>query len=123
MAATLWREKFQTNRTPEEYLQVLLEDYIPRQIAERVVATRYSHLNNSFQQKMRLVFASLDRQALLYGFHSIGPSGSSVKHLMEDYFKRIKAEKGGYYEHLLTLDEDLFPNRSWSQALRITYQT
>ena len=111
------------NRTPEEYLQVLLEDHIPRPIAERVTATRYSHLNNSFQNKMRLVFTSPDRSALLYGFHSIGPAGSSVKHLLEDYFKRIKETKGGYYEHLSEIDRELFPNKSWSEALRITYQT
>ena len=111
------------NRTPEEYLQVLLEDHIPRSIAERVTATRYSHLNHSFQNKMRLVFASPDRQTLLYGFHSVGPAGSSVKHLLEDYFEKIKETKGSYYEHLSEMDKELFPNKSWSEALRITYQT
>ena len=111
--------KAPSSRTPEEYLQDLLGDNIPQPIAERVTATLYSGLNNSFQNKMRLVFASPDRQALLYGFHDKGPSGSSVKHLLEDYFERIKGEKGGYYEHLLGIDRELFPNRSWSEALRI----
>ena len=115
--------KTQDNRTPEEYLEALLEHSISPAIAERVTATRYSGLNNSFQKKMRLIFSFPDGQALLYGFHSIGPSGSSVKHLLEDYFKKIKEAKGSYYEHLSEIDKELFPNKSWSEALRITSQT
>ena len=112
--------KEKDTRTPEEYLQVLLDDGISRFQAESVVASRYSFLNNSFNNTMRLVFSSPDKRVFLYGFHSISPSGQNVQHKLEDYLKKVKEREGSYSEHLSRLDEKSFPNSSWNESLSWT---
>lgn len=47
------------NRTPEQYLQVLLEHHMARDMAETVVAARYLPFGLSFQEQMQLVFSHL----------------------------------------------------------------
>ena len=109
-------------RQPMEYLQDLLDHNYPRSHAERAMASRYSFLSGSYEQRMRLVFTS-DKQSFLYGFFSQSPFGRNVKHMLEDYFQRIIFEMGGYHEHLSQLEESRFPNLFWSRALSVTNQT
>jgi hypothetical protein len=79
-------EKEKDHRTPAQYLQVLLEDEIPRDEAERIVEARYGALGDSFKDRMRRVFSNAPR---IYGFDSVGPSGKTVKPFLERYFQKI----------------------------------
>ncbi len=81
--------KEKDQRSPEEYLLVLMDDGFTRQQAEQVVAFRYSALGNSFSSRMSQVFQNTPR---IYGFSSIGPSGKTVEPLLNKYLQSTKAE-------------------------------
>lgn len=85
-------------RTPEEYLQVLLDHGFDRAQAERVVAARYGALGSSFCETTRRVFAGVP---LIYGFDSRAPSGRNVRPLVRAYLRRM----GSYADHLKKLEE------------------
>lgn len=72
------------HRTPEQYLQVLLQDGISRNEAEQIVQARYGGLGSSFKDRMRRIFSNVP---VIHGFDSVGPSGKNVKPLLEKYFK------------------------------------
>ena len=92
--------KEKDNRSPEQYLQVLIDDGFSRQQAEQVVAFRYSALGNSFSSRMSQVFQNTPR---IYGFSSIGPSGKTVEPLLNKYLQSTKAEYQNFdkYNHTI----------------------
>ena len=77
--------KTRDNRTPEEYTEVLIADGFSRSQAERVSAFRYSSIGEETQDRMRQVFPHFR----IYGFHSLAPSGKSIKRRLQGYFKSI----------------------------------
>lgn len=101
-------------RTPEQYLQVLLQDNIDRTEAERIVEARYGSVGDSFLNQMRRVFAGVPH---LYGFDSIGPSGKTIKSFLIDYLKKIP----NYAERLNKLEAEKMIDTvdSMNQALAV----
>ncbi len=95
--------KEKDNRSPEQYLQVLIEDGFTRQQAEQVVAFRYSALGNSFSSRMSQVFQNTPR---IYGFSSIGPSGKTVEPLLNKYFQSTKSEYQNFDKYNQTIKSD-----------------
>lgn len=84
-------------RTPEEYLQVLLDHGFDRSRAERVVAARYGELGDSFCEITRRTFAGVP---LIYGFDSRAPSGQHVRPLVAAYLREV----GNYAAHLRSIE-------------------
>ncbi len=80
-------EKKQDGRTPEQYLQVLLQDGRPLAEAEATVQSRYGALGDSNRVGMQRAFSGEKKQ--LYGFDSIGPSGKTIKSFLNNYFSKI----------------------------------
>ena len=91
--------KDQDNRTPAQYLEVLLDHGFDRATAERVVATRYGPLGPSFRESLRRIFADVPR---LYGFSSVAPAGEHTAPLLERYIRA----KGDYRRYLDQADRD-----------------
>lgn len=76
------------SRTPEEYLQVLLEHGFDRAAAERVVELRYGPLGPSFRESLRRIFAGVPR---LYGFASVAPLARYSAPMLERYLHGLAA--------------------------------
>ncbi len=74
--------KEKDSRSPEEYMQVLLGDGFSTEQASQIVSFRYSGFGDSYKQRMTQVFATTPR---IYGFSSIGPSGSTVEPMLQSY--------------------------------------
>jgi hypothetical protein len=89
LACNTLATKDQDQRTPADYLEVLLAHGFDRATAERVVETRYGALGPSFRQALRRVFSGVP---LLYGFSSVAPSGKYTAPLLERYLRA----KGNY---------------------------
>lgn len=81
--------KEKDHRSPEEYMQVLLDDGFSTTQASQIVSFRYSGFGDSFQHSMSQVFATTPR---IYGFSSVGPSGKKVAPLLNTYLQTTKAE-------------------------------
>ena len=92
------------NRTPSEYLQVLLSHGFSRAAAERVVELRYGPLGPSFRESLRRSFMGVPR---IYGFSSVAPRGEVTASLLQQYFKR----KGDYARYLTQAERDSKPNK------------
>jgi hypothetical protein len=92
------------NRTPREYLQVLLDHGFGRAAAERVVNLRYGPLGPSFRESLRRSFMGVPR---VYGFSSIAPRGEITASLLQRYFQR----KGDYGRYLTIADRDTKLNK------------
>lgn len=95
LACNTLASKDQDRRTPEEYLQVLLEHGFDRASAERVVELRYGPLGPSFRESLRRVFAGVPR---IYGFSSAAPRGEITAPMLArylggptDYAQRLRA--------------------------------
>jgi hypothetical protein len=91
------------DRTPREYLAVLIGHGFSRAAAERVVDLRYGPLGPSFRESMRRSFMGVPR---IYGFASVAPHGDLTAPLLERYFRR----KGDYAEYLRRAGRDSSPN-------------
>jgi hypothetical protein len=91
--------KERDRRTPDEYLQVLLDHGFDRAQAERVVAARYGELGSSFSETTRRVFAGVP---LIYGFDSQAPSGRNVRPFVDAYLRAV----GDYAKHLHDLEKE-----------------
>ena len=100
-------------RTPEEYLQVLLDHGFDRAVAERVVGTRYGPLGPSFRESLRRIFMGVPR---VYGFSSVAPTGQYTAPLLDRYFDT----KGDYRRYLEQADGDTGPNTALLTAFRGT---
>ena len=88
-------------RTPEQYLQVLLNDGIARPVAEQVVQARYGAFGQSNKERMQRVFREVPQ---IKGFSSIGPSGKNVKSFLKKYIADKKKKHGSYAEYLGDLE-------------------
>lgn len=75
------------NRTPAEYLRVLLNDGFSASQAELVVQSRYGAVGDSNKGSMQRAFAGAKKN--IYGFDSIGPSGKTIKPFLTNYFSKI----------------------------------
>lgn len=82
-------EKDGDHRTPQQYLQVLLQDGIPLPQAEQIVQSRYGEVGDSNKASMQRAFGGESKQ--LYGFDSVGPSGKNIKGFLQNYFRKISA--------------------------------
>ena len=113
LACNTLATKDQDNRTPQEYLQVLLDHDFDRTSAERVVALRYGPLGPSFREALRRVFMGVPR---IYGFASVAPLGNWSAPLLEKYFRT----QGDYRKHLDRAQRDTVPNRELLAAFKGT---
>src|SRR5690606_1481350 len=91
MGCNTLASKEMDHRSPVQYLQVLLNDGIPRAQAEMVVESRYGQSGDDFKSKMQRAFGGEIKQ--LYGFDSVGPSGKNVEGFLKNYFSKIEAPK------------------------------
>ncbi|WP_413584108.1 hypothetical protein [Bdellovibrio sp. HCB274] len=85
------------HRTIDQYLNVLLNDGIPLDFAEQVVASRYSQQGFSLEKRFSAIFPDT---AKLYGFYSTGPLGKHAAPLLNRYLKNV----GDYNVHLDSLN-------------------
>lgn len=92
------------SRTPEQYLQVLLEHGFNRADAERAVDLRYGPLGPSFRESVRRVFSGVPR---IYGFNSVAPRGEVTAPRLRRYFTK----KGDYARYLEKSGRDAGTNK------------
>lgn len=85
------------DRTPEQYLQVLLHHHMARDMAETVVAARYLPFGLSFQEQMQLIFSYL---VAIYGFTSLSPLGRYIRGPLGNYITEIERYYGTYKAYL-----------------------
>jgi len=91
-------------RTPREYLQVLLGHGFSQAAAERVVDLRYGPLGPSFRESLRRSFMGVPR---IYGFSSVAPRGEVTAPMLRQYFQR----KGDYAKYLARAARSSAPNK------------
>ena len=96
-------------RSPEVYLQVLLNHGFDRASAERVVAMRYGPLGPAFRESLRRVFAGVPR---VYGFSSVAPTGEYSGPMLQRYFRSV----GDYRRFLEQAQGSTAPNRALATA-------
>lgn len=82
--------KEKDQRSPEEYLQVLIADGFSATQASQIVSFRYSGFGDSFKNRMSQAFAKTPN---LYGFTSKGPAGKTIAPLLNSY---LQASKNDY---------------------------
>ena len=99
LACNTLATKSADNRTPREYLRVLLAHGFSRAAAERVVDLRYGPLGPSFRESLRRSFMGVPR---IYGFSSVAPRGEVTASLLRQYFQR----KGDYARYLTRAERD-----------------
>jgi hypothetical protein len=105
LACNTLATKDQDDRTPEQYLQVLLDHGFDRASAERVVELRYGPLGPSFREALRRVFAGVPR---IYGFSSVAPRGAFTAPMLKRYFD----DNGDYAGALLRNAKSTSRNQS-----------
>ncbi len=91
--------KKKDKRTYREYLQVLLDDGLAKETAERVVAARYSPLETPFYARMNFIFSG---SSSIYGFEQLSPLGEHIRPSLEKYFRSINKAFGSYANYLQT---------------------
>ena len=89
--------KEKDSRTYTEYLEVLLDDGMLRETAERVVAARYSPLESPFYARMNFIFSG---SHTLYGFDELSPLGPHIREPLRRYFQNIDKNFGTYAHYL-----------------------
>jgi hypothetical protein len=103
LACNTLATKSADERTPDEYLAVLLGHGFSRADAERVVELRYGPLGPSFRESLRRIFMGVPR---IYGFSSVAPRGEVTEPFLHRYFQR----KGDYARYLTRAGRDASPN-------------
>lgn len=93
LACNTLATKDEDQRSPAQYLQVLMVHGFDRVSAERVVQLRYGPLGPSFRETLRRIFKDVPR---IYGFSSVSPIGDYTAPLLERYFR----SKGDYRHYL-----------------------
>jgi hypothetical protein len=116
LACNTLATKDEDDRTPEQYLQVLLDHGFDRASAERVVELRYGPLGPSFREALRRVFAGVPR---IYGFSSVAPRGEYTAPMLKRYFR----DQGDYAGTLLRNVKDTGRNRSLLASFKGTSLT
>lgn len=81
------------HRTVSQYLNVLIDDGIPLDFAEQVVASRYSQQGFSLEKRFAAIFNNSQK---LYGFSSTGPLGAAAAPRLRQYINQV----GPYSRHL-----------------------
>jgi len=104
LACNTLATKDEDSRSPDEYLQVLLNHGFDQGSAERVVALRYGPLGPTFREAFRRIFMGVPR---IYGFASVAPAGERTAPRLETYFRSV----GDYRRHLERMQRDTAPNR------------
>jgi hypothetical protein len=99
LACNTLATKNEDGRTPEQYLQVLLDHGFDRSSAERVVELRYGPLGPSFRESLRRIFAGVPR---IYGFSSVAPRGEYSAPMLGRYLNARR----DYAAALLRLPRD-----------------
>ena len=89
--------KKKDSRTYTEYLEVLLNDGMLRETAERVVAARYSPLESPFYARMNFIFSG---SHTIYGFDELSPLGRHIREPLRKYFQAIDQKFGSYAQYL-----------------------
>ncbi len=110
LACNTLASKDQDSRTPEEYLQVLLDHGFDRSSAERAVDLRYGPLGPSFRESIRRIFMGVPR---IYGFSSVAPRGEWMSPRLSRYFQ----SKGNYRRYLQKAAWETDPNKELQSAL------
>ena len=116
LACNTLATKDEDSRTPEQYLQVLLDHGFDRAAAERVVELRYGPLGPSFREALRRVFAGVPR---IYGFSSVAPRGEYTAPMLARYLRG----QGDYSGALLRTTGDTTPNKALFDSFRGTSMT
>jgi hypothetical protein len=93
LACNTLATKDQDERTPRDYLRVLLDHGFEQAAAERVVQMRYGPIGPSFRESLRRVFMGVPR---IYGFSSVAPRGAVTAPMLERYFR----SSGSYATYL-----------------------
>lgn len=83
-------------RSPEQYLQALINDGFSLNQAQMVVAFRYSPMGSSFSSRMSQAFAYTPK---IYGFNSIAPSGASIQKMLQTYLASSKNYYANFDRH------------------------
>lgn len=109
LACNTLASKGADDRTPQEYLQVLLAHGFSRPDAERVVDLRYGPLGPSFHDSTRRIFMGVPR---IYGFSSVAPTGEVTAPRLHQYFQR----KGDYATYLRDAGRDTAINEELRAA-------
>jgi len=89
--------KKKDSRSYTDYLNVLLDDGMARETAERVVASRYSPLETPFYARMNFIFSGSDT---IYGFDELSPLGKYIRKPLQKYFQSINKNFGSYNNYL-----------------------
>ena len=105
--------KDEDQRTPEQYLRVLLDHDFDRATAERVVELRYGPLGPSFRESLRRTFAGVPR---IYGFSSVAPRGEYTASMLARYLRGLP----DYAAALRQSARDGTPNRALLSAFKHT---
>jgi hypothetical protein len=108
LACNTLATKDQDERTPREYLRVLLDHGFDEAAAERVVQMRYGPVGPSFRESLRRVFMGVPR---LYGFASVAPVASGTAPRLERYLASVD-----YAAYLARTGRDTAPNRALLRA-------
>lgn len=108
--------KDEDQRTPEQYLRVLLDHGFERATAERVVELRYGPLGPSFRESLRRTFAGVPR---IYGFSSVAPRGPYTAPMLARYLR----SRPDYAAALRHSAHDETPNRELLMAFKGTALT
>ena len=72
-------------RTPEQYLEVLMNDGFSAAQAQQVVAFRYSPIGGRFSYRMSQIFNKTPR---IYGFNSVSPLGKYNGPILKTYLRQ-----------------------------------
>jgi hypothetical protein len=122
LACNTLATKDEDDRTPEEYLRVLLEHGFDRPAAERVVELRYGPLGPSFRESLRRVFAGVPR---IYGFSSVAPRGELTAPMLArylrgqpDYARALRRQAGDTRPNKALFNS--FKGTSFTQAVGLT---
>ncbi len=86
-------DKKPDQRTPEQYMQILINDGFQTATARIIAMARYSPIDHSFRQRMSQVFQSAP---LIYGFSAAGPKGIYAAKPVSQFINEI----GDYSDHL-----------------------
>jgi hypothetical protein len=80
--------KNEDHRTPEQYMQVLMNDGFTLAQAQQVVAFRYSPIGGTFSNRMTHVFNKSPR---IYGFNSVSPLGKYTGPLFKKHLQSVSS--------------------------------
>lgn len=102
-------EKDKDSRTQQQYVDVLVKDGYPADMAVQTAETRYGAVGSTFKDQMRRIFAGVPH---IYGFPSVSPLGAHVQPALDRYLKGI----GDYSAHLRDMSQPGSVNTALAQS-------